>query len=84
MIPQLDFITERLVDTDLKASLIDEPITGIRLLMANLAVFMLKVSAPCEIIPFAVNTNMKTDIINNVMPVKAFLIILVLICSIFR
>lgn len=72
IIPQEFFMSERLAVTVLKASFTVEPIIGIKLLIANLAVFIEIESAVCDKTFLQDKTNIKIDIINTVTPVNVF------------
>ena len=71
-IPQEFLIKEMLEMTVLKASFTVVPTIGMKLLMANLAVFIEMLSADCDKMLLHDKTNIKIDITNTVTPVKVF------------
>ena len=73
VIPQEFFIIARLDVIVLNASFTVEPIIGIKLLIANFAVLIDRLSAVCDMIFLQDKTNMNTDITKIVTPVKVFL-----------
>jgi len=72
VIPQEFFIMVMLEVIVLNASFTVEPMTGMKLLIANFAVLIDKLSAACDIIFLHDNTNINVDIIKIVTPVKEF------------
>lgn len=64
--PQEFFIKERLDVTVLNASFIDEPTMGTKLLIANLAVFIERLSALWDRMFLKDKTNINIDIMNTV------------------
>lgn len=72
IIPQEFFIKDMLEVTVLNASLTVEPTIGIKLLMANFAVFIEILSVDCDNILLHDKTNINIDIMNTVTPVKVF------------
>ena len=75
--PQEFLIMLKLLLTVLKASFIEAPTIGTKLLIANFAVFIDKVSAPCEIMFFNEKINIKTVIVKIVIDVNAVLTVFV-------
>ncbi len=68
-----EFLMYDMLDVSVrKASFTDEPTTGMKLLIANFAVFIEIESALWDRIFLVDKTNIKIDIINTVIPVKAF------------
>lgn len=65
-------IIERLEVIVLSASLTVEPTIGIKLLIANFAVLIDRLSEACEMIFLQDNTNIKMDITKTVTPVNVF------------
>lgn len=76
IIPQVLLITPRLDDTVLKASLIDAPTIGTKLLIAKRAVFIESESFPCAKTFFADNRKNNIDITKTLTEVKAVFIVL--------
>lgn len=74
-IPQEPFITEMLLVTVRNASLMEEPTRGTKLLIANLAVFIDKLSCPCANTFLHERMNINTDIVKIVTEVKVVLIV---------
>lgn len=72
MMPEDFFIRSRLELTVLKASLTDEPTSGTKLLMANLAVLIDNESALCERVLLKDRTNIRIDITKTVTEEKVF------------
>ena len=70
--PHEFFIKDILDVTVRKASLTVEPTIGIKLLIANFAVFIDMLSADCDNIDLQDKTNINIDIIKIVTPVKVF------------
>ena len=76
IIPQEFFIKDILDVTVLNASLTVEPTIGMKLLIANFAVFIEILSADWDKILLHDKTNIKIDIIKTVTPVKVFFSVL--------
>lgn len=72
IIPQEFLIIVRLDEIVLNASFTVEPTTGIKLLIANFAVLIDKLSAVCDMTFLHDRTNINTDIMKTVTPVKVF------------
>lgn len=72
IIPQEFFINDILDVTVLNASLTVDPTIGIKLLIANFAVFMEILSADCDNTLLHDKTNIKIDMTKTVIPVNVF------------
>ena len=72
IIPQEFLIKDMLDVTVRNASLTVEPTIGIKLLIANFAVFIEILSADCDKTLLQAKTNIKIDITKIVTPVKVF------------
>ena len=72
-IPHEFFIIEREEETVRKASLIEAPTMGTKLLIANRAVLMERESAPCDSMLLKEKININTDITKTVTDVNVFL-----------
>ena len=71
--PHEFFINDRDEDTVLNASLTDAPTNGTKLLIANRAVFNVRVSAPCDSTFLNEKINIKIDIVKTVTEVNVVL-----------